>query len=267
YLQTVYNRTTYKTEFYHHTNVKIAYSPKEVAKNTDVIFIMVSDSSDVEEVILGKQGVINTVKTGTIIVDMSSINHEVTKRIAKQISNKGAYIIDAPVSGGEQGAINGEIAIMIGGDKIHINKVHSHLNILGKSVVHVGPLGAGGYAKLINQIIVGLQLKAIGEAFTLANKAGIDFNKIYEAIRYGLAGSNVLDQKINNIIKNQYEPGFKINLHLKDIKNALYAAEEQEIQLPLTRKIKYYMEEISQEGLGEYNHSIMYSFLQNRNDR
>lgn len=266
YLQTVYNRTIHKTEFYNNTNVEIANSPKDAAKNADIIFIMVSDSSDVKEIVLGENGIIHTINSGSIVVDMSSINPEVTKRIAEQLRQKEAYMIDAPVSGGEQGAINGELAIMVGGKESHINKVHSHLDILGKSVVHIGPLGSGGYAKLINQIIVGLELEAIGEAFTLASKAGISFEKIYKAIRYGLAGSNVLDQKIGNIIDNQYEPGFKINLHLKDIRNALCAAEEQGIQLPVTKKVKSYMEEISKEGLGEADHSIMYSFLRNKKD-
>ena len=260
-LDVVYNRTESKTIPFKEAGVEVANSPKEAAEKSDVLITMLSDSPDVEEVILGPNGVIEGVQNGSIVIDMSSINPEVSKKIGLQLEEKGAFLLDAPVSGGEKGAIDGTLAIMVGGDEAVLNHVLPVLNIVGSSVVRVGELGAGGYAKLANQIMVALHLEAMSEAFLLAKKADLDFHQLYNAIRGGLAGSHVLEQKIDHLIEEDFTPGFKVDLHLKDINNALQAAESQGIDLPYTKRIQKSMEEMAEQGYGDLDHSSLYSYL------
>src|SRR5699024_6471681 len=260
-LDVVYNRTSSKTAEFQEAGVDVARSPKEAAEKSDVILTMLADSSDVEEVILGTNGVIEGVKRGSIVIDMSSINPEVSKKIGLPLQEKEVSLLDAPVSGGEKGAIEGTLAIMVGGDEKVLNSVRPILNIVGSSIARVGDLGAGGYAKLANQIMVGLHLEAMSEAFLLAKKADLDFNKLYKAIRGGLAGSHVLEQKIDNLIEEDFNPGFKIDLHLKDLNNALKVAESQGIDLPFTKNIQKSMEEMAEQGYGDLDHSSLYKYL------
>lgn len=261
YLTKVYNRTKEKAEYYNDTNVKICDNLLEVSEEADVIFIMVSDSKDVEEVILGEDGVINKAKKNSIIVDLSSINPEVTKKIGEELKKKDIEFVDAPVSGGEKGAIEGKLSIMVGGEEETIKSVMPYLEVMGGNVTHVGALGSGGYTKIVNQIIVAVGIQSIAEAFHLAQKSDLDFEVLYNAIRNGLAGSNVLDQKINNLIDENFEPGFKIKLHLKDLNNALKVAEEKNVELPVTSKVKSYMEDLNNEGMGELDHSSLYKYI------
>src|SRR5699024_450398 len=261
YLQKVYNRTAKKAEFYNTTNVKVADSPAQAAEGSDMIFIMVADSQDVEDVILGKNGVYSGIDKQSIVVDMSSINPETTKSIGEKLRKKDATLIDAPVSGGEQGAVDGSLAVMVGGDSTSVSKIFPYLEKMGSKITHVGPLGSGGYAKLANQVIVAMGLQSIAEAFYLAKQSGLDFEMLYEAIHSGLAGSNVLNQKINNLIDEEYQPGFKIRLHLKDINNALKAAEEKSIKLPITEKIQFFMEDMNSLDLGDLDHSSLYEYI------
>ena len=164
------------------------------------------------------------VKSDSIIIDMSSIEPLVSQRIAKEAASKGVEFLDAPVSGGEPGAVKGELAIMVGGKQQVFDRCLDIFNVMGKSVVLVGDVGAGGFAKLANQIIVALNIAAVSEAFVLGQKAGLDPEKLYQAIRGGLAGSNVMDAKAPLIMDRQFDPGFKIKLHDKDIRNVLATA-------------------------------------------
>ncbi|HLS60123.1 MAG TPA: NAD(P)-binding domain-containing protein [Virgibacillus sp.] len=261
YLSKVYNRTKSKTKIFEEKGVQISDSPKEAAQGADIIFIIVSDSADVKEVVLGSEGVLEGARPGSIVVDMSSINPEVSKKIGQELAKLDVEMIDAPVSGGEQGAINAELAIMVGGAPSAVAQVRPYLEVMGKSITHLGPLGSGGYAKLANQVIVGIELQAVAEAFHLANHAGLDFEKLYEAIRYGLAGSKVLDHKIDNLISGSFEPGFAIDLHLKDMKNAILAAKEQNLHLPFTQELKALLQKMSESGYGDLDHSGMYKFI------
>lgn len=261
YLYRVYNRTTSKTKPFEALGVAAAQTPQEAAVDADVIITMVSDSPDVEEVVLGEQGVIRGAKSGAIVVDMSSINPEVSKNIGAKLAEKGVEFLDAPVSGGEKGAIDGTLAIMLGGKEDVFQKVRPVLETMGSSIVHVGPLGAGGYAKLANQIIVGMNIQAMSEAFYLAKRAGLDFEKLYAAIRHGLAGSKVLDMKIDNLKKEQFQPGFKVALHLKDLNNALYAAQSQGISLSLTEEVQQMMQDMTEKGMGDLDHSALYRYI------
>jgi 2-hydroxy-3-oxopropionate reductase len=191
---------------------------------------------------------------------MSSINPEVSKNINEALNNVGVEFLDAPVSGGEKGAIEGTLSIMVGGKSNVLEKVEHILETMGSSIVLVGPVGAGGYAKLANQIIVGLNIQAMSEAFALSKKAGLDFEKLYKAISKGLAGSQVLDKKIHNLIQEDFTPGFKLELHLKDLNNALNASNSKNLTLPFTQELKEKMVEIVKEGQGESDHSVLYKF-------
>ena len=258
----VYNRTASKVHELVHAGAQQAGSPKEVAENSHIIITMVSDSPEVEEVILGPKGVIEGLKAGSVVIDMSSISPVVTQSIAVELSKKGATMLDAPVSGGETGAINGTLSIMVGGDEEVFNEVKPVLEKMGKSVVRVGRIGAGGFTKLSNQIIVAAALQAISEALVLAQKAGVDIQLVYEAIRGGMAGGRTLDMKIPTLIQRNFEPGFKMDLHIKDLKNALLAGKSLGVALPSTGLIHELFAACSAQGKGQKDHSVIYTLVE-----
>jgi 2-hydroxy-3-oxopropionate reductase len=262
YSLVVYNRTTSKVQELVHAGAQQAGSPKEVAENSHIIITMVSDSPEVEEAILGPKGVIEGLKAGSVVIDMSSISPVVTQGIAVELSKKGATMLDAPVSGGETGAINGTLSIMVGGDEEVFNEVRPVLEKMGKSVVRVGRIGAGGFTKLSNQIIVAAALQAISEALVLAQKAGVDIQLVYEAIRGGMAGGRTLDMKIPTLIQRNFEPGFKMDLHIKDLKNALLAGKSLGVALPSTGLIHELFAACSAQGKGQKDHSVIYTLVE-----
>ena len=262
YSLVVYNRTASKVQELVHAGAQETGSPKEVAENSHIIITMVSDSPEVEEVILGPKGVIEGLKAGSVVIDMSSISPVVTQSIAVELSKKGATMLDAPVSGGETGAINGTLSIMVGGDKEVFNEVKPVLEKMGKSVVRVGRIGAGGFTKLSNQIIVAAALQAISEALVLAQKAGVDIQLVYEAIRGGMAGGRTLDMKIPTLIQRNFEPGFKMDLHIKDLKNALLAGKSLGVALPSTGLIHELFAACSAQGKGQKDHSVIYTLVE-----
>jgi 2-hydroxy-3-oxopropionate reductase len=239
-----------------------ALSPKEVAERSDVIITMLPDSPEVRDVILGENGVVHGIRPGTLMIDMSSINPLVTIEIAKILQEKGVKMLDAPVSGGETGAIQGTLAIMIGGDEKGFNACIDIFEAMGKTIVRVGDIGAGGFTKLVNQIIVALNIAAVGEAFTLGVKAGLDPQIIYKAIRGGLAGSHVLDAKAPKIFERNFKPGFKIRLHHKDLNNALSAGRDLGVPLPLTSIIQQIIISLMAEGRAEEDHSAIATFFE-----
>lgn len=238
-------------------------SPKEAAEHADIIITMLPNSPDVEQVVLGENGIILGVRAGQILIDMSSIEPLVSQKIAAVLAQKNVDMLDAPVSGGETGAINGELAIMVGGKEAVFQKCRPIFNVLGKSAVRVGDIGAGGFAKLANQIIVALNMAAISEAFVLAQKAGLDPDKLFQAIRGGLAGSNVMNAKIPKIIERNFKPGFKIKLHDKDIKNVLKTAAELNVPLPLTGITEQILTALLSDGKGENDHGGIIQFFEN----
>src|SRR5437773_4382285 len=258
----VYNRTASKAQELVQAGAQQAGSPQEVAEHSHIIITMVSDSPEVEEVILGPKGVIEGLKAGSVVIDMSSISPVVTQSIAVELSKKGATMLDAPVSGGETGAINGTLSIMVGGDKEVFNEVKPVLEKMGKSVVRVGRIGAGGFTKLSNQIIVAAALQAISEALVLAQKAGVDIQLVYEAIKGGMAGGRTLDMKIPMLIRRNFEPGFKMDLHIKDLKNALLAGKSLGVALPSTGLIHELFAACSAQGKGQKDHSVIYTLVE-----
>ncbi len=239
-----------------------AGSSREVAERTEVIITMLPDSPEAKEVILGKDGVMEGIKLGSVVIDMSSINPLVSQEIARELEKKGVEMLDAPVSGGEPGAIQGTLAIMVGGEEKIFKECLEIFKPMGKNIVHVGGIGAGGFTKLANQIIVALNIAAVGEAFTLGVKAGLDPQTIYQAIRGGLAGSNVLDAKAPMIFGRNFKPGFKIKLHHKDLSNALSTAKELGVPLPLSSFVQQILVSLMTEGRGEEDHSALATFFE-----
>jgi 2-hydroxy-3-oxopropionate reductase len=239
-----------------------ADSPKRVAEQSGTIITMLPDSPEVKEVILGRDGVIDGAKPGSVVIDMSSINPLVTQEIAKILKEKSVEMLDAPVSGGETGAVQGTLAIMVGGEKEVFDDCLEILKAMGKSIVHIGGIGAGGVAKLVNQIIVAVNIATVGEAFSLGVKAGLDPQVVYQAIRGGLAGSQVLDSKAPMIFGRNFKPGFKVKLHLKDLNNTLYTAKDLGVPLPLTSFVQQIFVSLMAEGRGEEDHSALATFFE-----
>ncbi len=237
-------------------------SPADVAGKVDIVITMLPDSPQVKEVVLGLDGVLEGAKTDTIIIDMSSIAPAAIKEIAAAAESKGVKILDAPVSGGEPGAINGTLSIMVGGDIDDFNKCYDLLKTMGNSVVHVGDIGAGNTVKLCNQVIVALNIAAVSEAFAMGMKAGVDPAVIFDAIRGGLAGSNVMEAKIPMVLDRDFDPGFRINLHIKDLTNALLTGKEIGAPLPLTGLVIQIMHALKVQGKGECDHGAIVTFFE-----
>jgi len=241
---------------------KKAGSPREVAAQCDVLITMLPNSPDVEQVVLGKDGVIEGAKPGLIVADMSTISPIVSQKIGKALGAKGVPMLDAPVSGGEQGAINAALSIMVGGDKAVFEQVLPIFQAMGKTITLLGPLGFGGFTKLANQIIVAGNLVALGEALTLAKKAGLDRDLTLTALAGGLAGSKCLEQKKANYVAGTYKPGFKIDLHHKDLGLILDSARELGVPVPVTAVIQELFNALRVKGRGGLDHSGVITLLE-----
>ncbi len=242
-----------------------ADSPAAVARKVKKIITMLPDGPEVEEVVAGPNGILEAATADTVLIDMSSISPTVTKRIAAELARKGARALDAPVSGGEPGAVNAQLAIMVGGPQDLFDEVAPIFAALGKSAALIGDAGAGQTAKLVNQILVGIHLEAMGEALLLAAKADIDPMKVYEAIKGGLAGSNVLNAKVPLVLARNFKPGFKIRLHQKDLKNALEAASNLGLELPAAKMVKAMIDSLVAQGKGDDDHGGVMQYLEEKN--
>ncbi|MDT8902916.1 2-hydroxy-3-oxopropionate reductase [Anaeroselena agilis] len=239
-----------------------ASSPKEVAEKTRIVITMLPNSPHVKTVVLGDGGLLEGAKAGDIIVDMSSIAPIAAQEVAAKAAEKGVEMLDAPVSGGEPKAIDGTLSIMVGGKQEIFDRVKDILAHVGKSVVRCGDIGAGNTTKLANQIIVALNIAAVSEALVLGAKAGVDPEVIFQAIRGGLAGSTVLDAKAPMIIAGNFKPGFKIDLHIKDLNNALETAKEVGVPLFLTTQVMEIMQALKVDGKGQNDHSGIVQFYE-----
>ena len=241
---------------------KPASSPKAVAGEVDLLITMLPNSPDVEVVALGSNGVIEGTRPGLTFVDMSTISPIVSKKIARALEPKGVRMLDAPVSGGERGAIEGTLSIMVGGDKGVFDSVLPVFQALGKTITHLGPVGAGGFTKLANQIIVAVNLTAIAEALTLAAKAGLDRELTIKALSGGLAGSRCLDEKTPNYLSGAYSPGFKIDLHYKDLGLIMEAGRALGVPLPATAVVQELFNALRVRGRGGLDHSGVVTLLE-----
>ena len=237
-------------------------SSKDVASKTDVIVTMLPDGPDVEKVVLGPDGVLEGARSGSTVVDMSSISPLVAQKVGAECAKKGVEFLDAPVSGGEPGAIAGTLAIMVGGKQEVFDKVKPILDVMGGSVTLTGDVGAGNYTKLANQIMVAVNIAAMGEALVLATKAGLDPEVVFNAVKGGLAGSSVLNAKAPMVIARNFNPGFRIRLHQKDLRNTLLASEALGVPLPLTSLLQQMLASLMNEGKGDNDHSAIVTFIE-----
>ncbi|MBJ3815336.1 2-hydroxy-3-oxopropionate reductase [Shimwellia pseudoproteus] len=232
-------------------------TPKAVAEQCDVIITMLPNSPQVKEVALGENGIIDGAKPGLTLIDMSSIAPLASRDISQALQAKGVHMLDAPVSGGEPKAIDGTLSVMVGGDKAVFDKHYTLMKAMAGSVVHTGDIGAGNVTKLANQVIVALNIAAMSEALVLATKAGVNPDLVYQAIRGGLAGSTVLDAKAPMVMARNFTPGFRIDLHIKDLANALDTSHEVGAQLPLTAAVMEMMQALRADGQGTADHSAL----------
>lgn len=237
-------------------------SNADVAAKSEVLITMLPNSPEVKEVVLGQDGVLEGAQRGTIVVDMSSIAPLVSQEVAARLEAKGVAMLDAPVSGGEPKAIDGTISIMVGGRQEVFDQVKEMLLVMGASAVLVGDIGSGNTTKLANQIIVALNIAAMSEAMVLATKAGVDPEKVYQAIRGGLAGSTVLDAKAPLALAGNFKPGFRIELHIKDLTNALDTAHELGVPVPLTSGIMETMQALKVDGKAGDDHGGIIQFYE-----
>lgn len=243
-----------------------AQSPQQVAEKSDVIFTMLPNSEHVESVVLGENGLVHGGKKDTIVVDLSSISPIMSRKISAELASKGMHMLDAPVSGGELKAIDGTLSIMVGGDEAIFNKVKPILLCMGQNIILVGEIGSGTTTKLANQIIVNVNIAAISEAITLAKNAGIDIQKMYDAIRGGLAGSAVLDAKLPLILERNFKAGGSININAKDLTNVLAAGEIIETPLPLTNKVLSMFKELIDDGKASDDHGGLIQYYEKHSE-
>jgi 2-hydroxy-3-oxopropionate reductase len=241
---------------------KSANTPRDVAAQSEVLITMLPNSPGVELVALGKDGIVEGAKPGLIFADMSTISPIVSQKVGKALAAKGVKMLDAPVSGGEQGAINAALSIMAGGDQTVFDAVLPIFQAMGKTITRLGPLGFGGFTKLANQIIVAGNLTALAEALTLAKKAGLDRELTLTALAGGLAGSRCLDQKKPNYVANTYTPGFKVDLHYKDLGLILESARELGVPVPVTAVVQELFSALRVKGGGGLDHSGVITLLE-----
>ena len=238
------------------------HSPREVAAQSDVLITMLPNSPDVELVALGKDGIIEGARPGLIFVDMSTISPIVSQKVGQALAPTGVRMLDAPVSGGEKGAIDGALSIMVGRRQSVFEAVLPIFQAMGKTITLLGPLGFGGFTKLANQIIVAVNLTALGEALTLARKAGLDRELTLKALAGGLAGSRCLDQKTPNYVAGTYNPGFKIDLHFKDLGLIMESARALGVPLPATAVVQELFSALRVKGRGGLDHSGVITLLE-----
>jgi 2-hydroxy-3-oxopropionate reductase len=239
-----------------------APSSKAVTEQVDVLITMLPNSPDVELVALGPQGILEGARSGLIYVDMSTISPIVSQKIAKALAARGVRMLDAPVSGGERGAVEGTLSVMVGGDKPTFDLVLPIFQAMGKTITHLGPLGAGGFTKLANQIIVAVNLTALGEALTLAKKAGLNRELTLKALGGGLAGSRCLEQKAPNYLSNTYNPGFRVDLHFKDLGLIMESGRALGVPLPTTALVQELFAALRVRGRGGLDHSAVITLLE-----
>ena len=230
-------------------------SIKSLAENVDIVITMLPDSPDVEKVVLGENGVLSGIQQGALFIDMSSIAPSTARTIFVEMQKHGVEALDAPVSGGQVGAEAASLSIMVGGTEGAFNAALPLFQAMGKNIVLIGEAGAGQTTKICNQMIVGMTIQAVGEAFTLASRAGVDLEKMREVLLGGFAQSRILDLHGKRMIDRNFKPGFKIKLHNKDMKLALQAGKEYEIDLKGTAQVAETMKAAIAEGNGELDHS------------
>jgi len=264
----VHNRTRAKAEEFassgspQNTDAEVADTPREVAERSDVVITMLPDSPDVEQVYLGEDGVIAGARQGQLLIDMSSIAPAVARAVFDAASDVGAEALDAPVSGGDVGAREGTLSIMVGGPSEAFDRARPLFEVLGKTVVHLGDAGAGQTAKACNQILVAVTIEAVSEALVLASKAGVDPAKLLDVLSGGLAGNKVMEVRRRNFLEHDFTPGFKLALHHKDLGIALRTARELDVFVPTTALVDQMLAALEAQGDGGLDHSALLTLIE-----
>jgi len=258
----VYNRTQEKAEELAGDGATVAGSPREVAEQSDVVITMLPDSPQVEEVLVGEEGVFEGINEGALIADMSTISPVVTEELAAKAAEKGASMLDAPVSGGDVGAMEGTLSIMVGGSEEDFERARPLFEAMGKTVTHVGGSGAGQVVKAANQIVVALTIEAVSEALVLGSKAGVAPEKILDVLGGGLAGNKVMEVKREKMLTHSFDPGFRIELHHKDLGIALAAGREYGVTLPVTAVVDQMLQDLRMRGRGDRDHSALLTLIE-----
>lgn len=254
----VWNRTSAKMDDLVAEGATAGSSPEDVAANSDITVVCVSDTPDVEAVILGENGILKGAKAGSLVIDCSTISPQVTQDIAKQLAAKDVAMLDAPISGGSEGAANGTLSIMVGGDAADFERAMPVFEAMGSAITHVGETGAGQTVKLVNQVLVVGNCLAMAEALILAKAGGVDLEKAYNAVKGGAAGSWMFTNRANQIIGDDWRPGFTIDLQQKDLRLVLEAADQLHAPLPGTALIYQFYRTLQGAGLGsEGNHALI----------
>jgi len=262
YQVTAFNRTASKTASVEQAGARIAPTPAEAASGSDIIVTIVSDTPDVEAVILGTEGIIHGAASGSVVIDMSTISPAATRNIAAHLKKRDIAMLDAPVSGGDTGAVQGTLAIMAGGEKRVFEHCLPVLKVMGQSVTHVGPAGMGQITKLCNQILVTVTNMAVCEAILFAEKSGLDPNIMIAAVRNGAAGSWQLSNMGPKISGSDFDPGFMIDLQQKDLKLILEAARENRIPLPAASLVHQLFSACQHRGEGRLGTQALYRSYQ-----
>jgi 2-hydroxy-3-oxopropionate reductase len=259
----LHNRSPEKAEeLAEEGNAIAAGSPMEVAEACDIVITMLPDSPDVEAVVAGEGGVLEGIRDRALLVDMSTISPVVTEELSEKVREQGASMLDAPVSGGDVGAIEGALSIMVGGSEEDFERARPLFDVMGKVATHVGPPGAGQVGKACNQIVVALTIEAVSEALVLGSRGGVAPEKLVEALSGGLAGSAVMEAKKEKFFSHDFEPGFRIELHHKDLGIALAAGREYGVALPVTAIVDQMLEALKAKGRGDRDHSALLTLLE-----
>jgi 2-hydroxy-3-oxopropionate reductase len=262
YEVTVYNRSPEKAEELGEGGAAVARSPREVAEKSDVIVTMLPDSPQVREVVAGEDGVLEGIREGSLLVDMSTISPVVTEELAEAVKERGASMLDAPVSGGDVGAIEGTLSIMVGGEEGDFERAHPLFDVMGNTVTHVGPVGAGQVTKAANQVVVALTIEAVSEALVLGSAGGVSPQKILDVLSGGLAGNKVMEVKREKFLSHTFDPGGKAEFHRKDLVIALQTARDYGVALPATALVCQMFDSLMAKGRGGWDHSALITLIE-----
>ena len=266
YRLTVFNRSRPAIDELVADGATGAASAREVAEQSDTVITMLPDSPDVESVVLGPGGLIEGAHGGLLLVDMSTISPAVAKRIAARVLEQGVHMLDAPVSGGDKGAITGTLSIMVGGDEADVKRARPIFEVLGKTITHCGPSGAGQTVKACNQVVVALVIEAVSEALVLGSKAGVRPEVILQVLGGGLAQNRVMEMRGPTMIQHRFEPGFKARLHRKDLSIILQTAHDYGVVLPVTALVDQMFTTLVEGGMGELDHSALLTVIEMLSD-
>jgi 2-hydroxy-3-oxopropionate reductase len=260
----VHNRTRTKAERLAQHGARVADSPREVAEGSDVIITMLPGPPQVEEVVAGEGGLLEGAREGSLIIDMSTSSPILAQELARAARNKAVGMLDAPVSGGDVGARDGTLSIMVGGEENDFERARPLFRVMGETVVHVGGVGAGQVVKACNQIVVALVIEAIAEALVLGSKAGVDPDRVVEVLSGGLASNKVLEVKGEKFLSHEFAPGGKVEYHRKDLGIALEAGKEYEVTLPVAAFVDQMFGVLEAKGRGGWDHSALLTLLEER---